>query len=111
MVRPALRSRSAKKRTVKTPGGRVARIYKAKKTSKAPCAICRGLLRGVPNLGRSGMRKLAKTEKRPERMFGGVLCGNCLRALIREKIRLESGILSREDVGISHLKYIDMMKK
>ena len=111
MVSPRLRITSVRKRTVKTPGGRISDIYKPKKTGKAICAICKTKLHGVPNLSRSGMRKLAKTEKRPERMFGGVLCGNCIRDLVKEKIRMESGDLLREEVDITHLKFLDMMKK
>jgi large subunit ribosomal protein L34e len=111
MVNPARRSRSSKKRMVRFPGGRVGPIYKPKRPSKASCAICGGRLHGVPNRSTSQMRKLAKTEKRPERIFGGVLCGGCVRGLVREKIRLESGILLREEVDIKHLKYIDMLKR
>ncbi|MFH1257522.1 MAG: 50S ribosomal protein L34e [Candidatus Micrarchaeota archaeon] len=111
MVAPRLRSLSAKKRQVRTPGNRTVEIYKPKKPGKAVCAICGGLLHGVPNRSRSGMRKLAKTEKRPERMFGGVLCGGCIRELIKEKIRMESGNLLRDEVGVVHLKYLDMMKR
>lgn len=111
MVTPARRSTSSKMRMVRTPGGRSAPIYKPKKPSKGVCAICGEILHGVPNRSRSGMRKLAKTQKRPERMFGGVLCAICVRDIVKEKIRLESGILAREEVGIKHLKFIDMMKK
>ncbi|HLC47447.1 MAG TPA: 50S ribosomal protein L34e [Candidatus Norongarragalinales archaeon] len=111
MVNPARRSTSAKKRMVRTPGGNVRAIYKTKKPSKATCAICKRKLHGVPNRSVAHMRKLAKTEKRPERIFGGVLCARCVSRLVREKIRLESGILLREEVDITHLKYIDMMKR
>jgi large subunit ribosomal protein L34e len=111
MVAPRYRSTSSKGRSAKTPGGRVNVTYKPKKPSKAICAICKINLKAVPNRSNSGMAKLAKTEKRPERMFGGVLCGNCVRELVKEKIRLESGIYSREDIDIKHLKYLDMMKK
>ncbi|MEK6954614.1 MAG: 50S ribosomal protein L34e [Candidatus Micrarchaeota archaeon] len=111
MVRPSLRSRSAKSRSVRTPGGAVHSIYKPKKPGKAICALCGENLKGVPNRSTVGMRKLAKTKKRPERMFGGVLCAGDVRDLVREKIRLESGILLREDIDIKHLKYLDMMKR
>ncbi len=111
MVSPRLRSRSVKRRSVKTPGGKSVFVYKPKKVGKAICAICKSKLGAVPNLGRAQIRKLSKTQKRPERMFGGVLCANCVRELIKEKIRLESGILTRDEITLTHLKYIDMMKK
>ncbi len=98
-------------RMIKPPVRKAHAIYKKKKPSKARCAMCGGGLHGVPRRSISDMRKLAKTQKRPERMFGGVLCANCVRDLVKEKIRLESGILLREDIDIRHLRFIDMMKR
>ncbi|MEM4691631.1 MAG: 50S ribosomal protein L34e, partial [Desulfurococcaceae archaeon] len=38
-------------------------------------------------LNSSELRKLAKTEKRPQRTYGGVLCVNCLEKLLKKTIR------------------------
>ncbi len=99
-----------KKTLRRTPGGRRAVHYKPKKPSKATCAICGAKLFAVPNRSIVGMRKLAKTEKRPERVFGGVLCGNCVQRLLKEKIRLQAGALTNEDIGVVRMKYIAMLK-
>lgn len=36
------------------------------------------------------MRNLPKTAKRPERVFGGVFCANCVKTMIQEKTRTMS---------------------
>ena len=33
------------------------------------------------------MAKLPKTKKRPERPFGGNLCSDCMRKIMKEKAR------------------------
>lgn len=78
MPRPALRSRSKKRRYVRTPGGDVKIHYKKKKKGVPKCALCKKPLRGVP----ADPRDLSKTEKRPNRPFGGYLCHKCLENLI-----------------------------
>ncbi len=77
--------------------------------SEKLCAICHAKLAGMPN-NRRDFKKLSKTEKRPERRFAGVLCGNCVAKLIREKTRMETGSISREDISLGHLKYLDVLK-
>lgn len=108
MVAPS--KRRMKKTLRKTPGGRTVAHYKPAKPSKATCAICGAKLFAVPNRSISGMRKLAKTEKRPERIFGGVLCGNCVQQLLKDKMRLQAGALTKEDIGVVRMKYIGMLK-
>src|SRR3989338_10376107 len=99
MVAPA--KRFAKKVTKKSPGGRKVTIYKTDKPNHATCALCKGKLQAVPKRSVSGMRALAKTEKRPERGFGGVLCSNCTRSILVQKTRLNSGTLSRADIDFT----------
>src|SRR3989338_9866361 len=109
MPSPMLRSRSVKKLFRRTNSGtRI--IYKAGKPSKAICAICAAKLNAVPNRIPSEMRKLAKTEKRPERVFGGVLCGGCTSTVLKEKSRLSNASIMREHVPLNHLKYVDMLR-
>ncbi len=50
------------------------------------CARCGAILNGVP-IKEGERRKLPKTKKRPERMFGGVLCAKCLREILKEAVR------------------------
>ncbi|WP_373286765.1 hypothetical protein [Sulfodiicoccus acidiphilus] len=50
------------------------------RSNLARCSSCGKPLRGVRDSG-------AKTEKRPERPFGGYLCHRCLEAAIRAGVR------------------------
>ncbi len=87
MPRPAYRSRSRRKTYVRTPGGLLNIHYESRKPGPARCAICGRPLHGVPRLRPVELRKLAKTEKRPERPYGGMICSSCLARLLRESAR------------------------
>src|SRR3989344_3724023 len=110
MVAPRLRSTSAKAHVRKTPRGRTSVFYRPKKPAYATCAICGMRLQAVPKRAPAYMRKLSKTEKRPERLFGGVLCHACVQELLKERIRLQSGTLQKDEVSLMHLKYLQQMK-
>jgi large subunit ribosomal protein L34e len=83
MVRPAYRSRSRRRVYKRTPGGRTVVHYEKRKHSRAVCAICGRPLGGVPRGRPVELRKMAKTEKRPERPYGGYICSGCLRKLYK----------------------------
>jgi len=87
MVRPKLRSRSLRRKKVRTPGNRLITQYKKRRPKVAKCAICKKPLHGVPRLNPTDMRKLAKTKRRPERPYGGNLCSSCMRDLLRKTVR------------------------
>jgi len=87
MVKPSLRSRTFRRLQVKAPGGRTVQHYKRREPAKAKCADCKCELQAVPNKRATEMRKLAKTEKRPERPFGGKLCSACMRLMIKNTAR------------------------
>jgi len=89
MPEGAKRSRSLRRVFKRTPGGRNVIHYSRRKPSKAKCKECGAVLAGVANERPSKMGKLSKTEKRPSRPFGGVLCSKCTRAHIIEKARSE----------------------
>jgi large subunit ribosomal protein L34e len=78
-----------KKVKVKTPGKRLKIHLKKKKPKIAKCAICKRPLHGIKKLSSSELKKLSKTEKRPERIYGGYLCSSCLKELLKEKVRKE----------------------
>lgn len=88
MPRPTHRNRSWRRIAVRTPGGRAVVHYEKKKPGKPVCMVCGRPLNGVPALRPSGLSKLAKTEKRPERAYGGVVCHECLARGLRNAIRL-----------------------
>ncbi len=72
---------------VKLPSKRIV-IRKRKKKPKAPkCAICKKPLHGIPRVRATELKKLAKSEKRVERPYGGYLCSECMREVMREKAR------------------------
>ncbi|MBI2657873.1 50S ribosomal protein L34e [Candidatus Woesearchaeota archaeon] len=87
MPKPSLRSRSLRRVFRKVPGNRVSLQYKKKKPKSARCGGCGAVLKGVPRELPFRMRNMAKTKKRPERPFGGVLCSRCMRQQIVSKIR------------------------
>ncbi|MBI2652439.1 50S ribosomal protein L34e [Candidatus Woesearchaeota archaeon] len=87
MPAPRLRSRSLRKVFRKVPSGRVSIHYKKRKPKAARCGNCGATLKGVPRELPYKMRSMAKTKKRPERPFGGVLCSKCMRQKIIEKVR------------------------
>jgi large subunit ribosomal protein L34e len=87
MVQRMLRTRSVKKRRVRTPGNRLVTHYEMKKSSVARCSFCKKALHGVPRTNPSRMRKLPKSSRRPERPYGGNLCSECTRMLLRKVVR------------------------
>ncbi len=86
MVRPGLRSRSKKRLKRRTPGGRTTVIYRRRRHYVARCAVCGRELSGIPKDPKV-IRLGAKTVKRPERAFGGILCPNCLSEAIKLAVR------------------------
>lgn len=63
----------------KVPGGATKIQYRHRKPKKAHCSLCGRPLAGVPRLRAVDARTTAKTMKRPERPYGGVLCSPCTR--------------------------------
>jgi len=82
-----LRSRSYRRVKKATPGGRNITHYDRKKPKAAKCAVTGEKLKGVPRERPSKMRNMPKTQKRPERPFGGVLSSRASRAVLKKKAR------------------------
>ncbi|MFH1174695.1 MAG: 50S ribosomal protein L34e [archaeon] len=78
MVRPALRSRSKRRVYVRTPTG-TKLTFRQRKPSQAKCGACGIQLLAVPRANKTGMRAIARSKRRPERPYGGVLCSVCMR--------------------------------
>ncbi|MBI4739339.1 50S ribosomal protein L34e [Candidatus Woesearchaeota archaeon] len=87
MVNPSRRSRSKRRVFRKTPGGKLSMLFKKRKSAKAQCASCGSMLSGVARVRATQLRTLAKTEKRPERPYGGVLCSACMRRTMIARAR------------------------
>ncbi len=84
MVAPRLRSRSYSKKKVKTPGGKKTIHFTKKPNGYARCGTCGKLLLGVP---RKRLGKLKKSQRIPNRPYGGNLCSSCMRSLLKERAR------------------------
>lgn len=81
------KSRTYRRIPKKLPGGRITTQYKKRKPSRAQCAECGAVLAGVPRERPFIMRSISKTQKRPERPYGGVLCSKCMRRKIINNIQ------------------------
>lgn len=75
MPRPRYRSRSLRRRSKKSPGGRRVIHYEKRNKNWPKCAVCGKPLLGVPR----DPKDVSKSSKRPERPYGGYLCAECLR--------------------------------
>ncbi len=87
MVAPRFRSRRFRRVSVKTPGGNVVIHHSRRKSAKPQCSMCGEYLKGVARGIISTVKKLSKTQKRPERPYGGTLCSKCMRKVMIEKAR------------------------
>ena len=87
MAEAKTKSRTMRRVFVKLPSGRKPVIhFRKRKPMAAKCAVCGAVLNGVPRERPYKMRTMAKTKKRPERPFGGVLCSKCTRNKIKGSI-------------------------
>lgn len=86
MTKPEYKSGSWKKRKLKVPGGNVKTHVKRVRPKSAKCGVCGKPLHGIPRLRQIKFRSLSKTQKRPERPYGGTLCSNCMRKIIQKKV-------------------------
>lgn len=87
MVSGRFKSHTFRRVVRKTPGKRIVTHYVKRKPQKAHCATCGDVLKGVPQAIPSKMQNMPKTQKRPERPFGGVLCSKCLRLKLKNEAR------------------------
>jgi large subunit ribosomal protein L34e len=81
------KSNTFRKVFVKTPGSKTVLHYRRRKPSKAKCAQCKKLLQGVPREIPTKMANMPKSQKRPERPYGGTLCSSCTRKLFKQSTR------------------------
>ncbi|MGB9748240.1 MAG: 50S ribosomal protein L34e [Candidatus Woesearchaeota archaeon] len=86
MTAGRFKSRSWRRVKVRTPKKLVTH-YKRRKPKKIVCALCKKEIHGVPREFPKKLQSMAKTKKRPERPYGGYLCSECLRKLMKEKAR------------------------
>jgi len=87
MTKPMHRSRTLRREQLRTPGNRSVMHFLKRKPNKAKCAICGKQLSGVPIALPSIFKHFSKTQKRPERKYGGNLCPECSREQIKKQAR------------------------
>lgn len=72
--------------------------------TRAPvCGLCAKVLQGTP---KGSLHKLAKTEKRPSIIFGGVLCSNCRDNVFDEAILLKTKQIAENEVSLKTKHYV-----
>ena len=89
MPKPKHRSRSLRRVQKKMPGGSTRQRYVSRKPKVHKCAGCGTELKGIPRLTPQKAKNTPKTKKRPERPYGGYLCGRCAREKIKEEARIK----------------------
>ena len=72
------RTRKLRRVKVKTPTG-VKTHYRRRKPKLAHCSQCKKPLHGMPRDLPFKIKQLPKSRRRPERMYGGILCPSCLK--------------------------------
>jgi large subunit ribosomal protein L34e len=79
MVQRRFRSARFARVQRKIPGGETVTKFRERRPKQAHCAGCGNVLHGIPRMFVVDAKRASKTEKRPERPYGGVLCSACLR--------------------------------
>ena len=100
---PDAKNRSTSVRKVKrrVPSGKSRDYYIRRKAgNKASCAVCRAKLQGIAREG-------AKSSRRPERKFGGVLCPVCQSKVVVEAARVKDKFKCIEEVDLILRKYVE----
>lgn len=72
------RTRSLR-RIKKKLAGRLTIHYERRKPKAAHCSNCKKVLHGMSKDIPARIKKLSKTQRRPERIYAGVLCPSCLK--------------------------------
>jgi large subunit ribosomal protein L34e len=87
MVESKIKSRTFRRVKRKTPRGEVVIHFERKNQKKPVCGVCGAILQGIKHTSQKDINKLSKTQRRPERAFGGVLCSKCSREKIKSIAR------------------------
>lgn len=83
MLQP-YRTRSLRRIKVRLPGGRVAIHYKKRNPKQAKCAETKKPLPGIPRYSSRKLGRLPKSQRKPNRPYGGVFSSEIMRKKISE---------------------------
>ncbi len=103
---PRFKTKASKKVRKRTPGVRTVTHYKKKKTAKHVCAVCKGLLLGVPRGRIIEIKKMLKSQRVPERPFAGQLCSKCTREVLKLRAKLKFGLIKEKDIPLKLKNYV-----
>lgn len=110
MPTPGDRRKARKSRRV--PSGKTVLSFFREKSSKKTCGLCTGVLHGVAHGKRKAeVLRLSKTQKRPQRLFGGVLCSSCETNIIEETAKVKAGVKDISSVPFVEKKFVEMAFK
>ncbi len=87
MVSGRFKSRTFRRIFKKTPGGKTVLYHVLRKPKKARCAECGDVLKGISRERPKKMQNIPKSQKTVSRPYGGNLCSECMRKIIKEKIK------------------------
>jgi len=107
MVKPG--HRRLKKKFVRVPSGKAKIKYERKGGKQSVCGICKVKLQGTPKGKASQIKKLPRTKKRPEVIFGGILCSKCRDSVFEEAIKVKTKYKGHDDVKVSLRKYVNQI--
>lgn len=99
MPKPMHRSRSFKRSDRITLKGRHVVHFRRAKNSFPHCAICRLELNGISIKG-------GRSRRTNSRLFGGVLCANCVADVIKLGSRVEQGEMKLDDISMKQRQYV-----
>ena len=98
---PKPKDRVKKKVFRRTPGGALRQFTKRAIKHIPHCGICKCELQAT-----KCTRLLRKTEKRPERPFGGNLCHKCSERVVLYRTRVKENDMKAADVQLLFQKYL-----
>jgi large subunit ribosomal protein L34e len=87
MTRRSIRGGAKKRVQIRLPGNRSVTHYKKEKIKGAHCVRCGQFFASVPRLTKTQLAKLFPTQRKITRPYGGQLCHNCVRELIKQAVR------------------------
>jgi large subunit ribosomal protein L34e len=101
-----------KHKSTRTPNTKVSRVIVKKKTSNHKCAVCRKTLHGMPHGKRAfEVKKLSKTQRRPENLLSSILCPECRQIAYQEAVMFKNNLKDEKDLDLRYVKYIKMIMK
>ncbi len=72
---------------MRTPGAETKLHYRRRKNAVPQCADCGATLPGVARGTKTQVKAIPRSQRRPERPYGGKLCSKCTRRTLIASVR------------------------